>query len=317
MSTQSESDHHRASFAPPKSEREYRILFDGNPCPMYVCDEETLAFLAVNDAAVHHYGYSRDEFLNMTVKEIRPPEEVPALLDQLARNEGSYDFAGVWKHLRKDGSIIDVEVNWHRVSFAGRRAYLVSINDVTARTQAEIALRESEARYRIVAETASDGIITIDESSTVLFFNPAAEAIFGYSSAEIVGSSLTRLMPEQVETALRESEKRYRDLFENANDLIYTHDLEGNFTSLNKSGEKLTGYTQQEAITMNIVQVVAPDHLSRARAMTVRKTEMDNASTVYELDIITKSGQRISLELSTRLIYSNGKPFGVQGIGRS
>ena len=389
MNTQSESDRGRANFAPPKSEREYRILFDGNPCPMYVCDEATLAFLAVNDAAVHHYGYSRDEFLNMTLKEIRPPEEVPALLDQLARNEGSYDFAGVWKHRRKDGSIIDVEVDWHRVNFAGRPAYLVSVNDITARLQTEIALRESEARYRIVAETASDGIITIDEFSKVLFFNPAAEAIFGYSSTEIVGSSLTRLMPEylhqahrggvrhyaetgqrriswkavavpglhkdgheirleisfgafrqggqhvftaivrdvserkqveaartQAEIALRESENRYRDLFENANDLIYTHDLEGNFTSLNKSGERLTGYSQQEAITMNIGQVVATDHLSRARAMTIRKTEMDNAPTVYELDIITKSGQRISLELSTRLIYSNGKPSGVQGIGR-
>ena len=119
-----------------------------------------------------------------------------------------------------------------------------------------------------------------------------------------------------IEQALRESEERYRELFENANDLIYTHDLAGNFTSLNKSGERLTGYTKEEAITMNVAQVVAPDHLSLARAMTARKTDANRVPTVYELDIITKSGQRVSLELSTRLICSNGTPCGVQGIGR-
>src|SRR6266542_4029071 len=254
MNIQSETHRSRVSFAPPKSEEEYRILFDGNPCPMYVYDEETLRFLAVNDAAIMHYGYSRDEFLLMTIKDIRPAEEIPALLDRLTRNQGSYDFAGTWTHRKKDGSLIKVEVSWHKVDFVARPAYLVSINDVTARVQTEVALRESE--------------------------------------------------------------NRYRDLFENANDLIYTHDLTGNFTSLNKSGERLTGYTKEEAITMNIAQVVAPDHLSRARAMTARKAQFDSAATVYELDIITKSGQRLSLELSTRLIYEDGRPCGVQGIGR-
>src|SRR6266487_7016152 len=103
MNIQSETHRSRVSFAPPKSEEEYRILFDGNPCPMYVYDEETLRFLAVNDAAITHYGYSRDEFLRMTIKDIRPPEEVPPLPDQLPKNGGSHDFAGLGKHRRKDG----------------------------------------------------------------------------------------------------------------------------------------------------------------------------------------------------------------------
>ena len=113
----------------------------------------------------------------------------------------------------------------------------------------------------------------------------------------------------------RDNEKRYRDLFENANDLIYTHDLQGNFTSLNKAGERITGYTRDEAVQMNIAQVVVPDQLEKARGMIARKTSED-VSTVYELDINDKDGRRVSLEVSTRLIYQDGKPVGVQGIGR-
>jgi PAS domain S-box-containing protein len=120
---------------------------------------------------------------------------------------------------------------------------------------------------------------------------------------------------KQAEEALRENEKRYRDLFENANDLIYTHDLVGNFTSLNKAGERITGYTRDEALRMNIAQVVVPDHLEKARGMIARKTSED-VSTVYELDINAKDGRRISLEVSTRLIYRDNQPVGVQGIGR-
>ena len=118
------------------------------------------------------------------------------------------------------------------------------------------------------------------------------------------------------EEANRKSEERYRDLFENANDLIYTHDLDGNFTSLNRAGEIITGYTRDEALKLNIGQVVAPEHLEAARTMTARKVA-GGRPTAYELDIIAKDGKRVSLELSTRLIIStDGLPIGVQGIGR-
>ena len=115
---------------------------------------------------------------------------------------------------------------------------------------------------------------------------------------------------------MRESEQRYREIFDNANDLIYTHDLKGNFTSLNETGEQLTGYSKTEALSMNFAQVVVPEQVDLARQMLGRKLHSDDAATVYELDITSKDGRRMTLELSTRLIYRDGKGVGVQGIGR-
>jgi diguanylate cyclase (GGDEF)-like protein/PAS domain S-box-containing protein len=119
------------------------------------------------------------------------------------------------------------------------------------------------------------------------------------------------------EEALRQSEEKYRDLFENANDLIYTHDLRGFFTSLNRAGEIITGYKREEVVGtgFHIGRVVAPEYLEQAREMIARKVAGE-PPTAYELEIIAKDGRRVSLELSTRLIYQNGKPTGVQGIGR-
>jgi len=110
-------------------------------------------------------------------------------------------------------------------------------------------------------------------------------------------------------------ERRYREIVEQAADIIYTHDLQGNFTSLNKTGERITGYSREEALQMNIAEVVVPEQLHRAREMIARKATTDDA-TVYELEIFSKEGRRVPLEVSTRLIYEGGAAVGVQGIAR-
>lgn len=116
-----------------KSEEQYRHLLESNPHPVWVYDLETLRFLAVNNAAIHHYGYSCEEFLAMTIKDIRPFDDVPALLDSVAKVGAGFGVAGIWRHRKKNGSIIHVEISSHTITFAGRRAAVVLVNDVTER----------------------------------------------------------------------------------------------------------------------------------------------------------------------------------------
>src|SRR6202008_2250180 len=131
----------------------------------------------------------------------------------------------------------------------------------------------------------------------------------------VIGVATNITDQRRAEVSIRESEERYRELFENANDIIYTHDLQGNFTSLNRSGERITGYSREEAAKMNVADVIAPEYLNLAREMIAHKAS-EKVSTVYEIDIISKHGRRVRLEVSTRLIFSHGKAIGVQGIGR-
>lgn len=125
-----------------ESEERYRLLFENNPLPMWIYDLETLAFLKVNDAAVEHYGYSVDEFMSMTIKDIRPPEDIPALLKLVDNPQQGISRADVWRHRKKDGSFIFVDIVSHNVEFKGRRAELVLANDITERRQAELELQQ-------------------------------------------------------------------------------------------------------------------------------------------------------------------------------
>ena len=180
-----------------KSEAQYRLLFESNPHAMWVYDLDTRRFLAVNNAAIQHYGYSRQEFLAMTIKDIRPPEDVKLLDEYLTNANPAFNRAGEWRHQKKDGTIINVEITSNRLDFEGRRAVFVLANDITERKQAEKALRESEDRYRDLVDNSHELICTHDLDGNVISVNPWAARVLGYPQGVLVGMNIRDgLLPE-------------------------------------------------------------------------------------------------------------------------
>ena len=162
------TDRWRAEEDVRNSEKQYRLLFQGNPNPMWVFDVETLAFLEVNEAATRHYGYSREEFLAMTIADIRPPEKDDAQKDAALNTA---DRSHVWRHRRKDGSLIDVEVIWSPITFGSRFAALALAADVTERRRVEHRNAVfSKLSHRLSsATTAPEAARMICEAADALF----------------------------------------------------------------------------------------------------------------------------------------------------
>jgi PAS domain S-box-containing protein len=178
------TERRRAEEALRESEERYRLLFENNPQPMWVYDNETLAFLAVNDSACQHYGYTRAEFLAMTLRDIRPSEDVPVLLQNLKGDEQKFRRGGVWRHRRKDGTLMEVEIASHALQFLGRPAQLVLATDVTERRRAEEDLRQSEQKYRDIFDFATVGIYQSRQDGSLITVNAPLAEMLGYDSPE-------------------------------------------------------------------------------------------------------------------------------------
>lgn len=118
-----------------------------------------------------------------------------------------------------------------------------------------------------------------------------------------------------VEDALRSSEERYRELFENANDMLYIHDLKGSFTAVNHACARLTGYTQAELVQKKFTDLIGAEYAELHRQMLRRMLDQGGATT-YDVEIIARDERRIAVEVSTRLVYEQGRPIAVQGIAR-
>ncbi|MEW5708068.1 MAG: PAS domain S-box protein [Pseudomonadota bacterium] len=200
------TEQRRAQEVLQESERRYRALFEANPHPMWIYDLETLRFLAVNDAAVDRYGWRREEFLAMTIRDIRPPEETPRLLSAVAEaGLGGLYRSGVWRHLRKDGSVMLVEVSSHYLEFEGRPARAVLVNDVTEQVRAREALQESEERFRLLARVTNDALWDWDLKNNTLWWSEGFEALFGFRRDEIestIDSWITRIHPDDTSRVL-------------------------------------------------------------------------------------------------------------------
>ena len=170
-----------------ESEDRYRNLFESTPNPMYIFEIESRRIVMVNEAAVQCYGYSREEFLGLTVLDLRPPDEAERLMASMQefRNQpektGTH-VAGIWRHRRKDGSVLVVEVFTHGLSMNGRACVLSLPFDITAKLATERALRDSEARYRELFENAVGGVYRATPEGRFIAVNPAMARLYGFDS---------------------------------------------------------------------------------------------------------------------------------------
>ena len=166
------------------SEQQYKLLFSANPNPMFVFEKETMYFLDANDAAVKHYGYSRDEFKKMITKDIWPQEDIEEMLEVVSSlKEETTDVKG-YRHIKKNGEIINIEATVSSIDFNGKKAKLVVVHDITQKYLAEIALKESEEKYKNIFFDSHDCIFVASADGSILNINNAGNALLGFNNEE-------------------------------------------------------------------------------------------------------------------------------------
>jgi len=189
------TDHKSEELKLIDSEATFKSLFYKNPNPMWVYDTESLYFLAVNDAAVKFYGYTHDEFFRMTVRQIRPQEDVDDLLQAIRNNNLESRSDKNWRHLRKDGSLIYVKLISNSIQFRGHKARLVLANDVTQQVSAE---SQMEKVYRYLerfqeAVSKNSFLALMDNSGTIVFVNDNLLQATGFKSEQLIGKPWSAL----------------------------------------------------------------------------------------------------------------------------
>ena len=179
------------------SERRYRLLFENNPQPTWVYDQNTLAFLTVNDTAVQGYGYTREEFLRMTLEDIRPVEDIPKLIEATANLSTEFPQEGPSRHRKKNGEIILVEITEHPLTFGEHPACLVMARDITERVRLEEQFRHAqrmESIGRLAGGVAHD-------------FNNLLTVILGYATVVRNGVGSDHRLRKAAEEVLRSGER--------------------------------------------------------------------------------------------------------------
>ena len=192
----------QAEIAITQSEERYRYMFANNPEPMWIFDVETFAFLEVNQAAVVQYGYSVEEFLSMTLMDIRPAEDATELLKNFIPNDNTYYQAGEFRHSKKNGEIIDVLITWHSVIFKGRKARHVLVKNITKQKQAEHELEKQNALLAKITQFSID-LATLPATENF-------EAFIAIQIKELTGASVVAY--SEYDSVERMITPRYIDL---------------------------------------------------------------------------------------------------------
>lgn len=170
----------------PPSDDTHRIFFEHNPLPMYLHDVENMRILEVNDAAIAHYGYSREEFLSLSLLDIRPKEEHERLVKVVRDPWSGLSDAGVWIHRKKSGELLHALIHFGQFERNGRQVRLIVVHDITERVTMEKKLRDSESSNRMLIEQSIDGIFVTDNANRYVDVNGVGCRMLGYSFDEIL-----------------------------------------------------------------------------------------------------------------------------------
>jgi diguanylate cyclase (GGDEF)-like protein/PAS domain S-box-containing protein len=335
-----------------------------------------------NPAAEKLYGYTAAEIVGRSLVTLYPPDRREAAAEKLAEVlRGTAVWAYETEHMRKGGGVFPVSVVASPIKDAEGRVVGNSgiIQDITAQKCAQEALVESENRFRALVNNSNDVITLIDPTATILYDSPGVSKLLGVSPGQRLGCRLfqwihpddlppmrkmheellrtpgarlraqlrlrhadetwrwcdswaTNLIEEpgvralvisfwditelkSVETALRESEQRYRKLIEDASDVIFTTDTDGRFTSVNSVGAQISGYTRQELLGMHLEQLTAPKSLAAVRQAIAARRGGGKASAL-EAELLTRDGRRVAMEVSASLQFRNGLPAGMLCVAR-
>ena len=205
-----------------RREASFRLLFENNPLPMWVYDGETLRFLAVNDAAVAHYGYSREQFLALTVADIRPPEDRQRVLQHVRDCRGTQSGEAIWRHRKADGTDIETEIYSRVLHYEGRAAVLVAVRDVTEQRKAEVERDRARAFLDTVIENVPMTIfVKSARDQRYMLVNRAAEELWGVPRGDVIGKTAHQLFPAATADAIQARDK---ELLESKSKLMHaTH----------------------------------------------------------------------------------------------
>jgi len=173
-----------------KNEELYRNLFDHHPLPLFIFDPETLRILKVNAAAVKHYGYEKEEFESLSLLDIRPPEDTDAFIKSVRSMRFAVENPGFFRHRKKDGTLILMDIHTHEITYEGKTARLVLGLDVSDQIRAHRALKESEEKFRMAFMISPDSVnLNRMDDGLYLDVNEGFEKLTGYSREEVIGKT--------------------------------------------------------------------------------------------------------------------------------
>jgi|SRR5580658_584062 two-component system cell cycle sensor histidine kinase/response regulator CckA len=289
----------------------FRLLFEDNPLPMWVFDRETLCFLEVNHAAVAHYGYTHEEFLRMTIADIRPPEDLARLKDSVARASG-LALSGQWRHRLKDGRQIDVEVASHTISYGGRQAVLSVMQDITQRKQLEEQVRQSakmEAVGMLAGGIAHDfnNLLTIINGYSHILLNAIPTSDPNHSAVEQImkagerAAGLTRqLLSYSRRQVLQPKLLNLNQLITGMEAMLRRligEDIELHFAAGSAIGQVSADPGQLEQVVMNLA-VNARDAMPGGGILTIETGNIELDDRYTSMQATVKPGKYVALVVS-------------------